>query len=86
VGIIYTCYWEKTVRGGHPSFFSRFQAREREPKRAQGHEENKRKKAEVLIAKEKMVFPLFVAQHWKPGSRANSHSAGGKARVLSKMC
>jgi hypothetical protein len=54
-------------------------AREREAKksaRARKKESVKEKKREFVL------FPSFVAPHWKPGSRAQIHLAGGKSKGL----
>jgi hypothetical protein len=54
-----------------------FRAREREAKKSA-------KTAKAPNAKEKnhefSVFPTFAEIHWKPGSRAANHWAGGNAR------
>jgi hypothetical protein len=47
-------------------------------------EEHARKRATSVKEGEFAPFPLFARQQWKPASRAQSHSALGKARVLSK--
>jgi hypothetical protein len=39
------------------------------------------KERESVKKEKRALFPLFAESHWKPGSRAQIHSAGGKARA-----
>jgi hypothetical protein len=47
-------------------------------------EEHARKRATSVKEGEFLPFPLFAGQQWKPASRAQGHSALGKARVLNR--
>jgi hypothetical protein len=71
-----------------PALFLRFRARKREAKkRAHKREEKRaRKKVKAPSAKEKSAnLRFFLSLKWKSGFRAQSRSAGGKAKVLSVM-
>ncbi len=60
-------------------------AREREEKRVRKKEREKSESAESERRKNvNLAFLPFAASQRKPGSRAESHSVAGKARVLSK--
>jgi hypothetical protein len=73
-------------RDGRLRFFPAFALASGKQKRSAGERRtNTTKKAEAPSAKEKSAIFLFIAPPWKPGSRAQSHSAEGKARVLSKV-
>ncbi len=71
-----------------PALFSRFRAREREAKiRARKREEKRARKKQKRRARKKKSANsrFFLNPKWKSGFRAQSRSAGGKAKVLSEM-
>ncbi len=73
-----------------PRFFIAFAiANTEQKKRTQKREEKEQEKSESAGCERNKfkcaLFPPFAAPHWKPGSRVQIHSAGGKARVLSKV-
>jgi hypothetical protein len=67
---------------GVGAFFLSFRTHEREAKkRAQNHEEKERDKSKSA---EERIRAFSSLLHWKPGSRTQRRSAGGKRRFLSK--
>jgi hypothetical protein len=68
--------------------FSRFRAREREAKKERESAKKKEceKKRKRRARKKKSANSrFFLDPKWKSGFRAQSRSAGGKAKVLSEM-
>jgi hypothetical protein len=72
---------------GAGAFFALSRSRARsEKKSAKARRKKSAKKAKAPSAKEKSANSrFFLNQKWKSGFRAQSGSAGGKAKVLSEM-
>jgi hypothetical protein len=66
------------------TFFALASAKQNKELDAKNESENA-KKNEREKKRKLALFPPFVESNRKPGSRAQIHSGGGKARVLSKV-
>jgi hypothetical protein len=71
---------------GAGAFFALSRSQARSKKERKSAKKKSAKKAKVPSAKEKSANSRFILNpKWKSGFRAQSRSAGGKAKVLNEM-